>query len=127
MKELQRKQKAKQRLYSNPVLVGLGIVTLLLVRGVYGVLIKAHTSAQGVGTLTTQVAALSQKELQLKDDVARLKTDAGIDEEIKQKFNVSADGEKVAIVVDNQGTTTASSTAPESWYKRAWSAIISPL
>jgi cell division protein FtsB len=127
MRELQEKQKIKQRLYSTPVVVALLLLTVVLVRGAYAVVMKDRESIAGMDTLQAKVVDLSNKEFELKSQIASLNTEAGIDEAIKEKFNVAAPGEHVAFIVDPAAASTTSTTTPQVWYKRMWDAIISAL
>jgi cell division protein FtsB len=88
---------------------------------------KERQSAADVLALESKAAALSEEEDKLGGEIEKLNTTSGIDEEIKQKFNVSAEGEHVAVIIDpaNAGSSTASSS--ESWYTRAWNAILTAI
>lgn len=127
MRELQRKQTIKRRLYSTPVLLALALVTLLLVKGAYGVIEKERTSSIAVKDLAAKVGTLSAQEIELKSEITRLNTEAGLAEAIKEKFNVSAVGEHVAVIVDPHPVATSTASSSSSWYKRFWDAIISAL
>ncbi len=127
MRELQRKQKIKQRLYSTPALAVFAILSLILMKGAAGVLLKAHQSSNDVVALEIKAVELTQQEERLTGEIHKLTTTAGIDEEIKQKFNVSAQGEHVAVIVDPEvdNNTTASTT--RHWYRRIWDGILSAI
>src|SRR5512132_4047822 len=100
MRALQRRQRIKQRLYSAPLLAAFFVFTLLIARGAFLIMQKERQSAAEVLALETKAAALSEQEKRIGDEIDRLKTESGIDEEIKQKFNVSAEGEHVAVIVE---------------------------
>ncbi|MBX4199166.1 septum formation initiator family protein [Candidatus Parcubacteria bacterium] len=123
MRELQKRQQLKRRLYSLPALGALFILTLALGKGAYDLVVKERQSARDSKLLAEKVATLTEREATLKAEIDRLRTDAGIEEEIKGKFNVAGAGEHVAIIVDRPDTsTTTLEVLP--WYKRAWDAII---
>jgi cell division protein FtsB len=127
MRELQQKQRMKRRLYSTPALVLLAFVTFLFVRGTYVVLEKKTESAHSVELLNEKAIALRQKQVELADNIESLKTSEGIEKEVKEKYNVAKEGERVVILVDREATTTDESLVIKPWWQRAWSAIMSAL
>ena len=123
MRELQNRQKVKRRLYSLPALGGLLIITGFMGKGAYDLMIKERDSSRDATLLAEKVATLTDREAALKAEISNLQTAAGVEEEIKAKYNVASAGEHVAIIVDRPSATD---TPPEvlPWYKRAWDAII---
>jgi cell division protein FtsB len=124
MKELQRKQKFRRALYSVPSLILLLIIAALIARGAYRVFTKERESAHRVADLKDKINVLSSRETELEADIARLGTDEGKIEEIKRKFNVAAEGEHVAVVVDPRGKAATTTPVKTPWYKRIRDAII---
>jgi cell division protein FtsB len=124
MRELQTRARWKRRMYSIPALIVLCIVTFALMRGAYALMVKERQSARDAELLRQKVSDLSAREVVLQAEIASLNTDAGIEEEIKSRYNVARVGEQVAVIVDRPGATT---TEPEAkpWYKRLWDAILS--
>ncbi|MDQ3089661.1 MAG: septum formation initiator family protein [bacterium] len=124
MRELQKKQILKRRMYSIPALILLLVLVLLTVRGTWQVLEKRAESIKYVEALEERSKILEERKRELDEEVDYLETEAGIDEEIKERFNVAKMGEKVVIIVDPKpiATTTLSEDVP--WYKRFWNAII---
>lgn len=124
MKELRQKQIVKRRLYSTPILVILIIITGFIVHSTYKIVQKYRESAGYVNALKQKATDLTSREIQLKNDIARLSTDEGIDSEIKEKFNVSKEGERVAIIVDQTDNSSGTATSSEHWWKSLWSSIM---
>ncbi len=124
MKELRQKQIVKRRLYSTPVLLLLAVITGLTIRSTYQIVQKYRESAGYVDTLKQKANDLADREIELKEDITRLSTEEGIDTEIKEKFNVSKEGEKVAIIVDQTDNSSNTATSTEHWWKRLWGSIM---
>lgn len=124
MRELRQKQIIKQRLYSTLSLVILGLITIFLMHGAYVVAQKGFDSKAKVDVLNEQKTSLMNRQNELQGSIQSLQTDEGIDKEIKEKFSVSKEGEKVVVIVDPKpiATTTELKTGP--WYKKLWSSII---
>lgn len=127
MRELERKQKIRHRLYSTPALVGLALLTVVLGKSALDALTKAHQSAEDANALSAKVTALSNQEISLKKDISDLNTEAGLEAAIKEKFNVSAAGEHVAVIVDEDSNVEADSTNTKPWYKNLWDGILSSI
>lgn len=120
MKELQQKQKIKRRLYSLPALCVLLIITILAIKGAYGVVMKDRESAQYVSDLKTKMETLNTKQAQLKADIDRLGTSEGVDSAIKQKFTVAEPGEKVAVILDRDLNTSSTTPVELNWLQKLW-------
>lgn len=127
MRELQQRQKFKRRLYSTPALLALLVVTILIARGTYSVWQKKVSSQAYVTSLEAKVAELNTEEVDVTQNMASLGTESGIEKEVKEKYNVAKEGEHVVILVDPTPTTTQEVGPEKSWFRRAWSAIISAL
>lgn len=87
---------------------------------------KELESSARVRDLEAEAITLMLREQELKKDIARLETEEGIKEEIKDKFNVTQEGEHIAVIVDERRSATSTDIFELSWYKRLWSVIISP-
>jgi cell division protein FtsB len=81
---------------------------------------KAKLSKQNLERERKELEKLAIREKTLASSIDYLKTDQGIEDEIRTKFRAVKDGEKVVVIIDNQSTTTipenkqASSTS--FWY-----------
>ena len=82
----------------------LALVLLVLVaiaaQGVWGVYKKAQDS----GNLKTEAQAklddLKKRELELRTDISNLRSDRGIEAELRERYNLAAAGESVIVIVD---------------------------
>jgi cell division protein FtsB len=124
MRELEQRQKMRRKLYSLPALAILFIVAVAMVRGAYAMLVKERESAKGAENLAAEVAALSERETLLLRELEKLETPAGIEEEIKSKFNVAKEGELVAVIVDRPEDEATTTPEKKSWFKRFWDDIM---
>lgn len=120
MRELEHRQKLKKRMYSLPVLGILLLVTIAIGRGAYALLVKERDSARDARLLAEKVQTLTLREKQLTDEIAKLNTEAGIEEEIKSKFNVARAGEHVAVIVDKPASTASTTPEKAPWWKRLY-------
>ena len=127
MRELQRKQSIRRNIYSIPSLILLLIITLVLAKGAIGVWSKNGKSAALVKELEGESLDQAEREQQLKEDIDYLETEEGIENEIRERFSVSRDGEEVAIIIDRKDKENEESQPEIPWYQRLWHAIIGKL
>ncbi|KKQ78211.1 MAG: hypothetical protein UT00_C0001G0096 [Parcubacteria group bacterium GW2011_GWA1_38_7] len=67
--------------------------------------------------MQAEVVALDKREEFLKESLEKLKTREGVEFEIRKKLNVATPGEGVAIIVDEEQSTTTSNQNISSWQK----------
>ena len=121
MHDFQKKKRIRKILYSPLVIVALAVVLLILVRGVWGVYSKAQLSAQNLERERLELQKLAQRQKSLASSIDYLKTDQGVEDEIRTKFRAVKEGEKVVVIIDNQASITPSQSLATSthgvWYK----------
>jgi cell division protein FtsB len=101
------------------LLVFVFLFSLLIILGnstrkVYNKNIEAE---KALVRMEQEIKELKDRQTELKDSQERLKTQEGIEYEIRKKFSVAREGEHVAIIVDNQSTSTESVETNSSWQK----------
>ena len=124
MKELQRKQRIRRIIYSIPSLIIISIIAFFLAKGALGVMDKKWTSSERSRNLEEKMAALVLREQELREGVARLQTEEGIKDEIREKFSVTQQGEHVAVIVADREVSGSVDNSAWPWYKKFWSAIM---
>lgn len=118
MREFQNKKKIKRRIFSKITIIFLIVVLFFLVRATYRVYEKNVESEANLARVSASLAETEQRYDSLKKENERLNTNEGVEEEIRHKFQVSKEGEKVIVVVDDQAPSTT--TAPEMTF---WSKL----
>ncbi len=86
---------------------------------------KQSQSGVDVLALQAKADALTTQEETVSANIAKLKTQSGVSEQIKEKYNVSEAGEHVAILVNESRNATNTATTSPHWYGKLWSAILS--
>jgi len=124
MKEFQRKQIIRRIVYSIPSLIILLITAFFLVKGTVRVMDKGWESSERSKDLEKRAAALILREEELKGNIARLQTEEGVRDEIKEKFSVTEEGEYVAVIVDDRKVSSSTDGSTLAWYKRFWNVIM---
>ncbi len=88
--------------------VVLAVVTILLLKGAWGVHLKMKESQDSLVKVHQSLQVAQKRETELTTSIDTLKTPEGIEREIRSKFNVAKSGEEVIMVVDT--TQNESST-----------------
>lgn len=120
MLDFQKKKKIRKILYSPFVLITLFIITILISSGVISVYKKAKLSEENLEREKRELERLAIREKTLTSSINYLKTDQGIEDEIRTKFRAVREGEKVVVIIDNQPSTTSvinTSTTTSFWYR----------
>ncbi|MDO8659684.1 MAG: septum formation initiator family protein [Candidatus Parcubacteria bacterium] len=102
MKNFQQKHNFRSILQSRPVLVFLAILALFFAWGVFGLMNKMSVTIENKRLTANKVAELQKQKEKLSVDIAKLKTESGVEENIRQKFGLVKEGENMIIVVDDQ-------------------------
>lgn len=102
MYDFQKKRKIRKILYSPIILLTLILLLVILIRGLFGVYKKAQLSARNLERERIELEKLISREKSLASSIDYLKTEQGIEDEIRTKFRVVKEGESVAVIVDKQ-------------------------
>lgn len=103
-------------LYSAPAIGILLLLCGLLFRATWGMYVKATQSKEEASKVSLELSELKQREVVLRDSIEKLKTDSGVEAEIREKYNVAREGEQVVVLVG--GTTTIATTTPKSFWDK---------
>ena len=82
-----------------------GAVVLLVivafgVRGVWGVYKKEQESRQIRTEAEAKLSELKQREAELRTDISVLHTDRGVEEELRERYDLAKDNEGVVVIVE---------------------------
>lgn len=102
MREFQERNKVKKRVYSKTVLLGLFLLIILVAKGVFGVYAKERDSREEMHRVLKQKHELQARLDTMNGHNDLLKTEAGIEAEIRNKFDVVKQGEGVIVIVDKE-------------------------
>ena len=104
----QEKKKFHQIVYSRPTLVLLAVLLVVTLNSTWKMYEKASLAREQKNRLENELESLKTRELDLQAKIANLKTERGLEEEIRGRFSVAKNGESVVVVVDpsSEGTST---------------------
>ena len=110
MLEFQEKRKLRRLIYSKITLVLLILLILLILNGVWNIYKKQDITKDNLAKTASSLESLQARENMLSSQIERLKTPAGTEEEIREKYGLVKPGEEVIVVVDSS-TTAADETS----------------
>ena len=121
MLEFQEKRKLRRFLYSRITLVILLVIIFFILKAVWGVYEKQSIAKENLKKISTNFNTLQGRELILTSEINRLKTDSGVEEEIREKYGLVKPGEEVLVIIDSDEVIGSTSVSSESTF---WSRII---
>ncbi len=118
MLDFQQKRKLRNFIYNHWVLCFLGLIVILMIHSTWNVYQKQRESAKLLEQAENQSKELQNRQKELQDRIANMQTTQGMEEEIRNKFNVAKPGENVAVVLDNDDATSSVSTTSTSLWQK---------
>ncbi len=108
--DFHEKRKIKSWVFSKPAIALLLIASFFLARSVYERYQKERETAQKHSEASAELASLEAHAAELEGEVNRVQSRRGIEEEIRDRFDKTKEGEREVIVMDERGATTSTST-----------------
>lgn len=119
MRDFKQKKKIRRRIYSKWVLTVFIIVAVFLGNATWNVYKKYREASDNTAIAQAQLDKLNARERQLSASLASLKTVAGVEKELREKFGVVKDGEQMILIVERQeGNIMDGSSARQSIWQR---------
>lgn len=81
-------------------------------------------NAHRVSALEQESESLKAHEGDLNASIAKLQTDEGVVEVIKEKFSATRAGEHVAVIVDERTKATTTEKKTKIWYRKLLDVIL---
>lgn len=102
MRNFQQKKRWRNIVESWPVLILLGILLLFFAWGIIGLARRMQVTRENRQIAENKLHELQQKREAFSADVAKLNSQSGIEESIRERFPVVKEGEGLIIVVDEK-------------------------
>jgi cell division protein FtsB len=106
MLDFRERSKMRRIVYAKPTILVLALLTLITARSAFGMYQKSKEAIAKRDKATAELQALKSRQEELDQDIARLGSERGQEEEIRDRFMVAKEGENVIIVADPEGTKT---------------------
>ncbi len=121
MIDFQQKKKINKFLYSKVTLVIFFIIIIFLAKATYNIYQKYKLNAENYDTVKKQYDSLNERKDMLNSEIERLKTDTGVEEEIRSRFNVAKPGETVVVVINGSSSGSSTSSQNKGFWASFWS------
>ncbi len=119
MREFQERRRFRKLLHSRYIIAGLIIICILLGRAVWNVYGKYEKSKMIADRTETELSNLKAREKSLNQEIIDLNTDSGKEREIRERFGVVKEGEKMIVLVDDtSGNKNPVQIPRESWWDK---------
>lgn len=118
MREFEHKRKFRKILSSPFVLVPLAIIVVLLVRGTWNIYLKDRDSVAQLIAAQERLAKLESRQEQLSVATVKLSSDAGVESEIRDRFQMAKKGEKEIVIVENSAAGEQKVPVKKSFFQR---------
>ena len=98
--DIRQKARFRKAMYAKPTIIALLVLFAFILNGTWGMYQKSKTANENREKAEALVDELSSREKEVTEDVVGLSTKRGIEEEIRARFMVAKEGEKVIIIAD---------------------------
>jgi len=103
-----------------------GVIAFLVLVALFNLIPKLYASFKTNHELEKEKQTLVDRKSKLESDIQKLTTDRGIEEEIRNRFNVGKEGEDAFVVVeDNKNNSTKENTEKnQGFLTKIWSGFL---
>lgn len=113
MREFQAKRRFERILYSTGSILVILLIIGFLAKATYGAYQKKVISQKELDLTMQAYNHLTTEQQNLKGDLAFLKTDEGIDAELRSKYRLVRPGENVVVIVEEQNDEQETAAAKQ--------------
>ena len=108
------KRNKKNSFWSSPLaLLALFVIVVIFAYNITDLVKKNHETIKKNDLIIAEIDALKKKESDLQKEIDGIKTEQGIEEAIREKYQVVKNGEKMVMIVDEEKSKTET-TVPQS-------------
>ena len=120
MREFQQRKMFRSLMYSKLAIFLLLVVFLFFIFSIIGVYGKNRKATGKNNEVESELNELRKKKDYFESEIDRLNTNAGAEEELRDKFQIAKPGERVLIIVDDDkdGKGESSQEKSPNWFWR---------
>ncbi len=96
--DFRERTRLRRLIYAKPTILAVVALSVLTLHGAWGMWQKSHEAIANRDEAIAKEEELKAHERELRADITKLSSDRGQEEEIRNRFMVAKDGEKVIIV-----------------------------
>lgn len=106
MSEFRKKRKTRRLIYSKVSLLIAFAILVFMSLSTFNIYKKYRESYENKKSAKQELENLEQRNRELSSRIERLRTERGLEEEIRKKFNVAKEGEGVVVIVPKFSTSS---------------------
>jgi cell division protein FtsB len=118
MREFQEQRKFKKLLFSKISIFLLFVVLVIVSIPVRKIYQKSRMAIERNEKVQDDLQELRDRKEKLEEEVVRLQTEIGKEEEIRKKFNVSKPGENTVVVVDRKEDASSEDQNKKGFFQK---------
>ena len=111
--DFRERTKLRRALYAKPTILVIVAIASVSLSGAWNMYQKSKEAKANDDKANATLSALQTREAGLRSDIERLSTPRGQEEEIRDRFMVAKEGEKVIIITPPKDDTVHTVTVPE--------------
>jgi ABC-type sugar transport system permease subunit len=121
MRKFEERRQHRRYLYSIPALILMLVFIFVLGRATWQSFLGANFAKDNAAAVKSEKTELEDRGGALGGDLAKLESERGMEEIIRDKFAVGKEGEEVIILVDNKADSVLSAENEESFWQKVLS------
>lgn len=102
MRNFQKNGRLKHLMQSKTFLIFFGIIIIIFFHSMFGFVGKMEETIKNKKIVEDKIIELEKSKEKLNSDIVKLKTDKGIEENIREKFGLVKEGENMILVVEDK-------------------------
>ncbi len=116
MAEFRKNKKITNFLYTKPVLAVLAIVIVFFAISIFDIAKKSIDTKRNRDIAFARITELQEKERHLQADIAKLETESGREDIIREKFRAVKEGEGLIVITDDLSAQPVPAPAEEKGF-----------
>jgi cell division protein FtsB len=110
------KKKNQYHFWYSPISLGILFCVLVIFSyNLFGLLEKERDTAKKKELILDQIDQYQKREDSLSSDIAKLKTETGIEDIIREKYQVVKPGENMVVILDSPNKDSKTEGAPQRY------------
>ncbi len=116
MRNFQKSGRLRHIMQSKFFLIFLGIIILSFFFNMFSFMAKMEETIRNRKIIENKIAELEKSKGKLNSDINKLKTEKGVEENIRDKFGLAKEGENMILVIDDKNLPEVQKKTNFSWF-----------
>lgn len=109
--------KLQKVIYSVPFLLGLAVLVVLVMSSAWSMFQKKESTQRTVERLQAEEQELEERRDIVSNAALDISTERGLESEIREKFSVAKEGERVIVLIDDEDQPASTTDQEENWWQ----------